>query len=85
MSSGGRYPCLLFNSILGNRQEATVVFGQAEKHLDQTPKKPLLSVLSKRSCVSSFPKQNHVSDNVFSLHAKFHAQKCSLTSPELLR
>ena len=52
MSSGGRFPC---NFILGNRQQATIVIGQAKKYLDHTPKKPLLSVLSKRSYV---PKQN---------------------------
>ena len=81
MSSGGRFPCDL---ILGNWQQATMVFGQAKMYLDHTPKKPLLSVLSKHSYVSNFPKQNQVSDIVLSLHAKFHVPKCSLTSPELL-
>ena len=30
MSSEGRYPSVLYNFILGNQQQATVVFGQAK-------------------------------------------------------
>ena len=84
MSSVGRYPCVLYNFILGNRQQATVLFKAGKNRLDHTPKKAFLSVLNKRSCVSNFPKENQVSDIVLSLHAKFHVPKCSLTSPELL-
>ena len=39
VSSEGRYPCVLYNFILGNRQQATVVFGQAKKRLPYTLKK----------------------------------------------
>ena len=49
MSSEGRYPCVLYNFILGNRQQATVVFGQAKKRFHHTPKKA--------SFVSSEPTQ----------------------------
>ena len=83
MSSGGRYPCLLYNFILGNRQQATVVFGQAKKHLDHTPEKASFVSCEQTQLRFTFPKQNQVSAIVLSLHAKFHAQKCSLTSPEL--
>ena len=67
MSSRGRYPCFLYNFILGNWQQATVVFGQAKKCLDHTSSRPLLSLLDKRSYVSSFPKQKKVSDIVLCL------------------
>ena len=83
MSAGESYPCVLHNFVLGNRQQATAVF-KAKNAFTTPPKRPLLSVLSKCSCVSNFPKLNQVIDIVLSLHAKFHVPKCSLTSPELL-
>ena len=46
MSSEGRYPCVLYNFILGNRQQTTVGFGQAKKCLHLTPKKASLSALN---------------------------------------
>ena len=84
MSSVGRYPCVLYNFILGNRQQATVVLRQAKTAWTTPPRRSFLSVLSKRSCVSNFPKENQVTDIVLGLHAKFHVPKCSLTPPELL-
>ena len=64
VSSGGRYPCVMYNFILGNRQQTTVVFKAGQKRLHHTTNKASLSVLSKHSCVSNFPKQNQVSDIV---------------------
>ena len=83
MSSGGSYPCLLYNFILGNRQSSTVVFGQAKKCLDHTPKRASFVSSEQTQLCFKFPKTKS-SDIVLSLHAKFHAPKCSLTSPELL-
>ena len=78
MSSVGRYP---YNFILGNRQQATVVFKAGKKCLDHTPKKTFFVGSGQMQLCFKFPKQNHI---VLSLHAKFHVPKCSLASPELL-
>ena len=56
MPSGGRYPCLLYNFILGNRQQATVVFGQAKKRLDHTPKKASFVSSEQTQLCFKFPK-----------------------------
>ena len=68
VSSGGRYPYVLYNFILGYRKQATVVFKADQKRLNHTPKKDIF--------VSS--------EQIHSLHVNFHTPKCSLTSPELL-
>ena len=56
MSSGERYPCLLYNFILGIWQQATVVFGQAKKHLDHTPKKASFVSSEQTQLCFKFPK-----------------------------
>ena len=66
----------------GSNTYSTILFGKSAtgrpKAPSPHPQKGLLLVLSKRSCVSNFPKQNQVSDFVLSLHAKFYVPKCSL-------
>ena len=56
MSSEGRYPCVLYNFILGNRQQATVVFGQAKKRLHHTPKKASFVCSEPTQLCFKFPK-----------------------------
>ena len=53
MSFGGRSPCVAYNFILGDRQQATVVFKAGQKHLHhiRTPKKA-------NTVVSNFPKSH---------------------------
>ena len=82
LQEGTHAYCTILFWEIGNRLLQSL--RQAKSAFTTPPSRVLLSVLRKRSYVSNFPKQNQVSDIVLSLHAKFHAQKCSLTSPELL-
>ena len=82
-SSVGRCPCVLYNFILGNRQQATVLFKAGKNCLDHTPKKAFFVSSEQMQLCFKFPKIKS-GDIVLSLHAKFYVPKCSLTSPELL-
>ena len=71
MSSVGRYPCVLYNFILGNRQQATVVFKAGKNRLDHTLMKAFFVSSEQMQLCFKFPKikSGLVSDIVLSLHA----------------
>ena len=54
------YNNLYYTFILGNQQQVTVVFKEAEKHFHNTSRKASLYVLRKCKCFSTFQKQNPV-------------------------
>ena len=56
VSSVGRYPCVLYNFILGNRQQATVLFKAGKNRLDHTPKKAFFVSSGLTQLCFKFPK-----------------------------
>ena len=76
VSFGGRSPCVVYNFILGDRQQATVVYKAGQKHLHhiRTPKKAFLSVLSQHSCVSNFQKS----------HVTLYLASCKISCSKVL-
>ena len=61
--------------ILGNRQQATVVYGQAKKHLHPPPKKTSFVCSEPTQLCFKFPTTKS-GDTLLSLYAKLHALRC---------